>query len=1378
MKFAAQAGACILSSIAAALLCAQPGAVLEWNTPVTEKITGGQSRSYQIDVQAGEYIEVEIVEQGIGISCTLSGPDGKELLQSQTPNPASGSLFVFHIAAAAGVYRLDAAAYDPAAPAGAYQVRWLRRGAPSAEDRTRVEAGRLYSDGGTLIQKSDADSQRAARDDYAKAARLFHGTGPVLSEIYSLDLAAALSQRLRDLPAAAGAWETLVDLDRRVKDRGGEAIAVRALAWIYDDLGDSQKAIAYYEQALPIERELKDRRGEGATLANLGLAYDNLGQSARAIEFSQQALAVARETKDRESEGTVLSNLGLAYDNLSQFEKAIEYYQQALPIRKEVRDRQGEGVTLNSIGMAYAHMSQAQKALGYLEQSLAIRREVADRPGESTVLNNFGFVYESLSQEDKAIGYFEQALAIEREMRDRRSEGPTLNNLGLAYSKLSQQEKALGYYQLSLEIYRQVRDRRGEARSLVNIGQSYLELSQAGKAITYFDQGLAIARELGDRQAEAAALSNLGAANSSISRYEGALGYYRQALDLTRQIKDRLTEGKILSNMGEVYSRLSRQEQAIAFFEQALAIRREVKDREGEGVTLNNIGMAYHALSQYEKAMGYLEQALAIEQEVKHRAMEGTTLQNIGLEYQYLAQYKKAIEYFERGLAVHREVKDRRGEAQTLNNLGTAYRDLNQPAKAIGYFEQALAIEREVGDRQGEGATLSNAGAACQDMNRPEQALKYFTQALAMERQVKDRQAEGSALNNLAGAYLDLGQYPKALGDFEQALAIAREVRNRQLESKSLMNTGTTHVYMGQAEKALGYYQAALALAWEMNDRAGEAATLENLEVAWKKLDRPRIAIFYGKQSVNILQSIRTGIEGLARESQESYLKGHEAGYRYVADLLIAQGRLPEGQQVLNLLKKDEYLQFVRRDQAETSALAGRADLTAAEAEWAGKYRQISDSLTAVGAHYGELLAKKERTAAEETELDRLEKELDIGRQGFETFLGSLATSFGAKISSGSISLDKLRDTEALEAQLGRLGHGAVAIYTLAGEDTYRTILVTPKVERAYEYPIKAADLNRKIQAFREALQNPRSDPRPLAQELFHILIVPALAEDLRQAKAETLMWSLDGALRYLPVAALFDGKQYLVEQYRLAMFTPASETRFDAAPANPKRALLGLGVTRAHEDFPALPNVAHELQGIQRDTADRELLDENFTETAMKRELRRGYPLVHIATHFNFQPGNDTQSFLLLGDGSHLSLADVKNTNQLFSGVDLLTLSACNTGMGDATADGSEVEGFGVAAQRKGASAVIASLWPVADESTSLLMQEFYRLLETQPGMLKSEALREAQVALLHGSLQPQKASVEARGVAVVSHAANDVPAGFTHPYYWAPFFLMGNWQ
>jgi CHAT domain-containing protein len=108
--------------------------------------------------------------------------------------------------------------------------------------------------------------------------------------------------------------------------------------------------------------------------------------------------------------------------------------------------------------------------------------------------------------------------------------------------------------------------------------------------------------------------------------------------------------------------------------------------------------------------------------------------------------------------------------------------------------------------------------------------------------------------------------------------------------------------------------------------------------------------------------------------------------------------------------------------------------------------------------------------------------------------------------------------------------------------------------------------------------------------------------------------------------------------------------------------------------------------------------IDDQFTRDAMRETLLKRYPVVHIATHFRFEPGNETQSFLLLGDGAHLNMAELKTSANLFGGVQLLTLSACNTGVGD----GTEVEGFGTLAQRQGAKAVIASLWPVMDDSTS----------------------------------------------------------------------------
>ena len=158
----------------------------------------------------------------------------------------------------------------------------------------------------------------------------------------------------------------------------------------------------------------------------------------------------------------------------------------------------------------------------------------------------------------------------------------------------------------------------------------------------------------------------------------------------------------------------------------------------------------------------------------------------------------------------------------------------------------------------------------------------------------------------------------------------------------------------------------------------------------------------------------------------------------------------------------------------------------------------------------------------------------------------------------------------------------------------------------------------------------------------------------------------------------------------------------------------------------------------------------------------------------------------MLLGDGNHLSLAELKNLPNLFGGVQLLTLSACNTGVGDSNADGKEVEGLGVLAQRKGAKAVIASLWPVADASTSLLMQDFYRTRKSS-ATTKAEALRQAQLALLRGTLKTEQVTMANRAL-MHEPAVNEEqpqPARFAlhpespyaHPYYWAPFFLMGNW-
>ena len=199
---------------------------------------------------------------------------------------------------------------------------------------------------------------------------------------------------------------------------------------------------------------------------------------------------------------------------------------------------------------------------------------------------------------------------------------------------------------------------------------------------------------------------------------------------------------------------------------------------------------------------------------------------------------------------------------------------------------------------------------------------------------------------------------------------------------------------------------------------------------------------------------------------------------------------------------------------------------------------------------------------------------------------------------------------------LRQLGPGTVAVYTLITDRAYRVILITPDVEVAREYPIGKGELNAKVAAFREAVQNPKLDPMPGAKELYKILIGP-IARDLEGSRAQTLMLSLDGVLRYVPIAALHDGHGYLLERYRLALFTPASHSRMkEALESRPKA--LGLGVLEGSSALSGTARRPAELRSIIRVgdakssnavLSGRILLDERFTKSAMKMALAEHSP-------------------------------------------------------------------------------------------------------------------------------------------------------------------------
>lgn len=701
--------------------------------------------------------------------------------------------------------------------------------------------------------------------------------------------------------------------------------------------------------------------------------------------------------------------------------------------------------------------------------------------------------------------------------------------------------------------------------------------------------------------------------------------------------------------------------------------------------------------------------------------------------------------------------------------------DAESLRKAVEKYERAGSLWHAAGDRVGEAKAFGAMATVYDSLRENERAVKSYETRLQIVRDLKDSQRVATTSESVGRLYYSsLRDKAKALARLTEAARLFGDAGSVEDEARVLTYIGKVYLELGATDderrESIDYFVRVLGIQRALNNRYYEGDTLGNLMFALKTLGRPREAIFFGKEAVNIFQEIRSGITDLDADTQETFVESREEIYRALAALLIEAGWLTEARHVIGLLKEEEYSGFINRAADEPATPLRRVTIPVEDAATEKRYRQVSDRLTAKGRIYGDLKKKQNRTPEEEQRLAELEAELDVAAAEFESFIARLKSEQGDSY-AGQEFIRKVQDAGGMMGDLGEIGEGVVALFTLVSKDKYYIILVTPHMQRAFEQKINPLELNKMIYDFRTKLQYRDPEVLPVAQKLYRLLIGP-VEDELVAAKAETLMWSFDWVLRYVPVAALHDGERYMVERYRNVIFTPAALTHLKDEPMEEWKG-MGFGVSKAHDSFPPLPSVPGELRGIifpetpqpggGSDASEgvipgRILLDEEFTEEKLKEMLRMNYPVVHIASHFKFRSGDGPNSYLLLGDGQHLSLATMKKTLR-FDGVELLTLSACDTASGGEGNGGSEVESFAVLAQRRKAKAVMATLWPVSDESTPLLMKSFYRIRNARPVVTKAEALRQAQLALLHGDPVSGKAP-------------------YKHPYYWAPFLLIGNWK
>jgi CHAT domain-containing protein len=359
----------------------------------------------------------------------------------------------------------------------------------------------------------------------------------------------------------------------------------------------------------------------------------------------------------------------------------------------------------------------------------------------------------------------------------------------------------------------------------------------------------------------------------------------------------------------------------------------------------------------------------------------------------------------------------------------------------------------------------------------------------------------------------------------------------------------------------------------------------------------------------------------------------------------------------------------------------------------------------------------------------------------------------------------------------------AALLYPLILEDRVELVLVTPTSVVRKTVAVERVKLNEAIAKFRSIITNPIRNPRPPAQQLYQWLIQP-LENDLAQAQVNTILYAADGQLRYIPLAALHDGNQWLIERFTLNHITAASLTNFTpnrdrplqilaAAYSDPKLTYQ-FQIGENQLNFTGLEFAGVEVETIAKDIPNTTtFFNQDFSRNNVEPRLGK-HSIVHLATHAEFISGSPHDSFILFGDGERVTLADIDKWK--LSDVDLVVLSACQTAASGELGSGEEILGFGYQIQRTGAEAAIASLWSVDDGGTQQLMNIFYGGLQTGK-ISQAEALRQAQIALITGNYT---ALGEGQEMGVVAQTENSLPSAvkppLSHPYYWAPFILIGN--
>jgi|GEM_PF-1163876 len=1144
--------------------------------------------------------------------------------------------------------------------------------------------------------------------------------------------------------------------------------AAEDVATAYKGFDDFVKVAQYYKESIQLYRQASEKLEEAESYWDY--AY-NMGQQLlnydTAIKNYRIAYGLYMQEGDSVHASVMLSNIGQTYWSKLDFESAIKSHREAIELAKKCNNQEQVASSWSKLATLYTESNNPIAAAEALNNSVIALVTLNDSTLLSAGYNDLADSYLKSKDYLKALDYYSLAITIRKAQKDSSNWALSVYALAGAYQNKTEYAKAIQAYDEALKIQRKLKDKLNAAYSLSNLGLlAQMADNDYKKANIYLSEAIKLATELKDDYLLGYCYLRMKGLTRAQGNFKLSEDYINKTLVLYKKEKRPKDVAYVLAEMGNDASYVYGDNvKALQLIDQAQVISDTLTDIQLKAYLLGVRSTIVAEAGEFNKALSLGQESLELYKSVDSEWGLAGEYIDIGNVYKQLSEYDLSLKFQQKSDSLYKKMNSEYNRLAPLANIGAVYTAQGNYKKGLEYYELSLAIMKKAGDfNENVGIIQASIGESYYYLSDYAQSDKWIRESLNTFNKVGAVRPKMESLNVMGRLKIDEDKFDEAAKFLTEAINKSKEKSLKVSYVSGLGLLGQLEVRRKNYLKAKPLLEECIKASRDMGKYNTLWESLYWLGVLYKESKQLPQSRDYLKESVVVIEKIRNKVSGgdEARKlfsSDKNILRVYEA----LIDVLLQLGETDLAMSYLqknnedNLKEKFKSLDVKFENSDKNKVLEQERSM---KAKLDGIEQQIANEKTSSSTNQNlEKLKNLEstKTIAEGDYLKFVNQQVNVRPELTKYFNNSIqpAQLKGKKkqIPKDMALLSYLPGENQLYIFVATSDTVIAKVVNVTRTELIRNINASLNIIKSNQGEFDKIDLANEGSERRESvLSVSQTDPflKPF-EVLYHSLIAPAIDEI---AGKKRLCIIPSGALSYIPFQLLGktmkNGKfSLLINQYSIFYANSTDMLLRNMSAEVREFNILAFG--NPDKSLPSTEKEVNELKKIFPNTSV--FIRDEATEDKAKY-AGENYNIMHFATHGNLDYEDFGKSFLTMASNPAKHEDGLLTLDELWgmdvmSHLKIVVLSACQTAVSKGSDESSPVSpasGF----LQNGVKSVVATLWKVDDEATSLLITDFYRNIKTMDAV---DALRMAQV---HLSNNPK----------------------YSHPYYWAGAVLLGDWR